>query len=62
MRTLTQRLQRVMLEDPPALFIAWNERARALRREFVLPEEANSDLIWTLHQWTRAPRQVASAP
>ena len=59
-RTATRRLQRVMLDDPPALFIAWNERARAIRREFVIPDDAGPDLMWTLWQWTRSPRQVAS--
>ena len=33
-RSAISRLQRVLLDDPPALFLAWNERARAVRREF----------------------------
>ena len=52
-RSATGRLQRVMLNDPPALFIAWNKRARAIRREFVIPEA--SEPIGSLWRWTVAP-------
>jgi len=38
----TGRLQRVLLEDPPALFLAWNEGARAINREFVIPDDAGT--------------------
>jgi peptide/nickel transport system substrate-binding protein len=53
MRSATSRLQRVMINDPPALFIAWNRRARAIRREFVIPEA--SEPIGSLWRWTVAP-------
>jgi peptide/nickel transport system substrate-binding protein len=52
-RSATQRLQRVFLEDPPALFLAWNERARAVRREFVIPNDTGRDPVLSLWQWTR---------
>jgi ABC-type transport system substrate-binding protein len=52
-RSATQRLQRVFQEDPPALFLTWNERARAIRREFILPESAGRDPVLTLWQWKR---------
>jgi peptide/nickel transport system substrate-binding protein len=54
-RSATRRLQRVLLDDPPALFLAWNERARAVRREFAIPEEGGRDPILSLWRWTRRP-------
>lgn len=51
-RSATGRLQRVLLEDPPALFIAWNARARAIRSHFNVAPESGLDPLWTIHQWT----------
>ena len=59
-RSATSRLQRVMIDDPPALFLAWNERARALRRDIVIPNRAGQDPMWTLWSWSRAPLGGAS--
>jgi ABC-type transport system substrate-binding protein len=59
-RSATNRLQRVMIDDPPALFLAWNERARALRRDIVFPQAEGQDPMWTLWSWSRAPVPVAS--
>ena len=50
-RSATSGLQRAFLEDPPALFIAWNERARAIRRSFEVPQENGRDPLLTLHEW-----------
>jgi peptide/nickel transport system substrate-binding protein len=62
-RSATRRLQRVLLDDPPALFLAWNERARAIRREFAFPDEPGVDPVFTLWRWTRRPDTlVAGAP
>ena len=54
-RSATRRLQRVLLDDPPALFLAWNERARAIRRDFAIPEQTGRDPMLSLWQWTRRP-------
>jgi peptide/nickel transport system substrate-binding protein len=51
-RSATSRLQRAMLDDPPALFIAWNERARAVRRDFNVVLEEGRDPLHTLWRWT----------
>jgi hypothetical protein len=40
-----------MLEDPPALFLAWSQRIRAVRRDFNVPE-AGGDPLLTLWRWT----------
>jgi peptide/nickel transport system substrate-binding protein len=53
-RSTTRRLQQVLLNDPPALFLAWNTRARAIRRDFVVPE-AGRDPLLTVSRWTVAP-------
>jgi peptide/nickel transport system substrate-binding protein len=60
-RSAVARLQRVMLDDPPALFLAWNERARAIRREFLFPEEPGVDPLFSLRRWTRRTDAVAAS-
>jgi peptide/nickel transport system substrate-binding protein len=62
-RTATRRLQRVLLDDPPALFLVWNERARGIRREYAFPKEPGVDPIFSLWRWTRQPDTLnASVP
>jgi peptide/nickel transport system substrate-binding protein len=50
-RSATSRLQRALLDDPPALFLAWNERARAVRRRFDVGP-TDRDPLFTIWQWT----------
>jgi peptide/nickel transport system substrate-binding protein len=50
-RSAVGRLQRVLLEDPPALFLAWTQRSRAVRRNFRVAESAG-DPLFTIWQWT----------
>jgi peptide/nickel transport system substrate-binding protein len=56
-RSATRRLQETFRDDPPALFLAWNTRARAIRRDFSIPE-AGRDPIQTLWKW--APSATAT--
>jgi peptide/nickel transport system substrate-binding protein len=51
-RSAVGRLQRVMLEDPPALFLAWNQRARAVSTRFRVAGDAERDPLLTIWQWT----------
>jgi peptide/nickel transport system substrate-binding protein len=54
-RSATSRLQRIMLDDPPALFLAWNERTRAIRRNFRIvqdPVRDPADPVYTIWKWT----------
>jgi peptide/nickel transport system substrate-binding protein len=45
-------LQQAMLDDPPAIFLAWMERARAVSKRFdVPPVEAGRDILAGLRQW-----------
>ena len=51
--------QRAITDEPPALFIAWSERARAVsRRFFVPPPEKNGDVLNSIRLW----RPVAGSP
>jgi ABC-type transport system substrate-binding protein len=51
-RSATRRLQSSFLQDPPALFLAWNERARAVRRRFRTVHEGGRDPLFTIREWT----------
>jgi ABC-type transport system substrate-binding protein len=58
-RSATKRLQRVFHDDPPALFIAWNERARAFGPTVVIPDEERRDPMSNFWRWTlRTERTV----
>jgi ABC-type transport system substrate-binding protein len=56
LRSAAQALQRVMQDDPPAVFIGWRETARAVSTRFVLPAITDRDVIRTLPQWQLAAR------
>jgi peptide/nickel transport system substrate-binding protein len=60
-RSATNRLQRVFLDDPPALFLAWNARTRAVRREFQVESKPERDPILTIESWTLRDSRMASA-
>jgi peptide/nickel transport system substrate-binding protein len=61
-RSATRRLERVMLDDPPALFLAWNERARVIRRQFNIYQEPGRDPISSLWRWSgNGDQRTASA-
>jgi peptide/nickel transport system substrate-binding protein len=60
-RSATNRLQRVFLDDPPALFLAWNARTRAIRREFQIAADPDRDPISKIERWTLRDSRLASA-
>jgi peptide/nickel transport system substrate-binding protein len=44
--------QHAIAEDPPAIFLAWSERARAVSKRFVVPNaEPGRDILSTLRFW-----------
>jgi peptide/nickel transport system substrate-binding protein len=43
--------QRAMVDDPPAVFIAWRERARAVSTRFAVPEDPDTDVLRSIHRW-----------
>ena len=52
------RFQEAILDDPPAIFLAWSERARAVSKRVEVPPAAPGvDILGTLRLW----RPVASA-
>jgi peptide/nickel transport system substrate-binding protein len=57
-RSATSRLQRVLIEDPPALFIAWTQRSRAVRRQFQVVEEPGRDPLYTIPLWTSSAQPI----
>ena len=57
-RTAVSKLQRVMYEDPPAIFIAWSTRTRAIHKRFAFPSSERDPLI-TIADWTLAERRQA---
>jgi len=51
-REAVGKLHQTFLDDPPAVFLAWSERARAISRRFeVPPAEAGRDIMITLRNW-----------
>ena len=58
-RAAASQLQRTLLEDPPALFLAWSERSRAISRRFEFPAEPGTDPLPQLWRWV--PRSGSPA-
>ncbi len=54
-RTGVAAFQRAILDDPPAIFLAWSERARAISTAFDVPAEPGRDPLATLRLWRPAP-------
>jgi peptide/nickel transport system substrate-binding protein len=54
-RNAVEALQKTLNEDPPALFLAWGERARAVSNRFHVPAvEPGRDVLTTLRAWRPA--------
>jgi peptide/nickel transport system substrate-binding protein len=43
--------QRAVVENPPGIFLAWSERARAVNRRFDVAAEPGRDILTTLRLW-----------
>jgi peptide/nickel transport system substrate-binding protein len=50
--------QRAMVNDPPAIFLAWRERSRAVTARFVVPAKQGADILSSLHLWRPATEQL----
>jgi peptide/nickel transport system substrate-binding protein len=50
-RAAAAQLQRAMRDDPPALFLAWTQRTRAVSRRFAVPVDATRDPMPSFAQW-----------
>ncbi len=51
--------ERAIVADPPAVFIAWSERARAVSTAFEVPAEPGRDVLGSLRLWRRAAQDAA---
>jgi peptide/nickel transport system substrate-binding protein len=47
----TAELQRVFFEDPPAVFLAWEQATRAVSTKFAVPNEPGRDVIGLVRLW-----------
>ncbi len=61
-RAATSQLQRTLLDDPPALFLAWNEQARVVSRRFEVPAKPGGDVLDRLSLWRLDPAYTGKAP
>jgi peptide/nickel transport system substrate-binding protein len=55
-----EAFQRGILDDPPAIFLAWDERARAVSKRFDVPAEPDVDMMGTLRLWRLANKDAPS--
>jgi peptide/nickel transport system substrate-binding protein len=53
-RDAVHALQQVFVDDPPAIFLAWSEKARAVRLRFVVPPGPDRDVFTSIAQWRLA--------
>jgi ABC-type oligopeptide transport system substrate-binding subunit len=53
-RTGVANFQKSILDDPPAIFLAWDEHARAVSSRFDVATQPGTDIIRTLHLWRPA--------
>lgn len=47
-----QRLHRVLIEDPPAVPLFWQETSRAVGRRVAVPADWSGDVLGSLPRWT----------
>lgn len=50
-RAAAAQLQRTLLDDPPALFLAWSQRTRAVSRRFIVPTDPGQDPVGNFWRW-----------
>jgi peptide/nickel transport system substrate-binding protein len=53
MREAVDDLQKVLYDDPPAVFLVWPQTTRALRSDIRVPKETVPDVMGTLWRWQR---------
>lgn len=54
--------QRAIVADPPAIFLAWTERARAVSTRFNVYQEPGRDILSTLRLWRPAGSGLTTPP
>jgi peptide/nickel transport system substrate-binding protein len=51
-------LQRSLVADPPAIFLAWGQTTRAVSKRFEVPTTAGSDILASLGSWSPARSMI----
>jgi peptide/nickel transport system substrate-binding protein len=54
LRAALREVQRGLAADPPAVFLAWTETSRAVRRRFIVSPDSDRDVFPLLPLWRRA--------
>jgi peptide/nickel transport system substrate-binding protein len=54
--------QEAVVDDPPAIFLAWSRRARAVTTRFQIPAEPGRDILGTLRSWRPAADKAIDSP
>jgi ABC-type transport system substrate-binding protein len=52
-RAAVAELQRVLYDDPPAVFLCWPQVTRAVDTHFAVPDPEATDILGTIWQWRR---------
>ncbi|MFI5076011.1 MAG: ABC transporter substrate-binding protein [Vicinamibacteria bacterium] len=55
-RAAVHALQRTMHDDPPAVFLYWEQRSRAVSRRFALPAGDDLDILRSIDRWQLVDR------
>jgi ABC-type transport system substrate-binding protein len=50
-KAAVQEVHVAAMSDPPAIFLAWGQRARAVSTRFVVPSGPGRDVLTTLRSW-----------
>lgn len=53
-RRAVEQLQQLTFDDPPAIYLAWGQRSRAISKRFDVPVEPGRDILSTLRLWKPA--------
>ena len=59
-RSAASQLQRVLMDDPPALFLAWSQQSRAISRRIVVPTEPGRNPFLDLFRWEIRDQPVST--
>jgi hypothetical protein len=51
-----------MVEDPPAIFLVWSHRTRAVSTRFDVQAEPGRDILSTLRSWRPAADKAIDSP
>jgi len=57
-RAAVAEFQQAISDDPPAIFLAWSERSRAVSTRFDVQPEPGRDVLATLRLWRPATDKV----